>query len=415
MRRILIVGAGQAGLQLALSLQAEGYDVTVMSARTPDEIRYGRIMSTQCIFYPQLELERRRGLNLWEEQAPKIVSQRVTVAGPPGNAALEFNGRWEDYAQSVDQRLKMAGWLELFESRGGNVVYHGVMTSDLEGLTALYDLTLIAAGKGELVELFDRDASRSPYDQPQRHLSCIYLHGMTPRPDYPEPHVRISAAPPAGELFFMPGLTNTGPCDILLWEAVPGGPFDCWSDRPSPQDHLARTLDLMREYFPWEYERAADAEPTDARCTLYGGYAPVVRHPVGRLSASAHVLGMADVVVANDPVTGQGSNNAVRCAEIYCQEIVRRGDQPFDPEWMQRTFDAYWEYAQYPTRYTNMMLAPLPEHVQRVFAVAVENQAVARRFAHGYANPHDFDDWLMDPAKTDAYLASVTGEGDATG
>ena len=41
MRKILIVGAGQAGLQLALSLQAEGYDVTVMSARTPDEIRNG--------------------------------------------------------------------------------------------------------------------------------------------------------------------------------------------------------------------------------------------------------------------------------------------------------------------------------------------------------------------------------------
>ena len=39
MRKILIVGAGQAGLQLGLSLLAEGYDVTLMSARTPDEIR----------------------------------------------------------------------------------------------------------------------------------------------------------------------------------------------------------------------------------------------------------------------------------------------------------------------------------------------------------------------------------------
>lgn len=61
MRRILIIGAGQAGLQLALSLQSEGYDVTVMSARTPDEIRGGRIMSTQCMFWPQLQLERDRG------------------------------------------------------------------------------------------------------------------------------------------------------------------------------------------------------------------------------------------------------------------------------------------------------------------------------------------------------------------
>ena len=33
MRKILIVGAGQSGLQLALSLQAEGYDVTPVNPR----------------------------------------------------------------------------------------------------------------------------------------------------------------------------------------------------------------------------------------------------------------------------------------------------------------------------------------------------------------------------------------------
>ncbi|TDC40002.1 FAD-binding oxidoreductase [Actinomadura sp. KC345] len=407
MRRILIIGAGQAGLQLALSLQSEGYDVTVMSSRTPDEIRYGRVMSTQCIFWPQLQLERDRGLNLWEEQSPKIVAQRLTVAGPPGQEALQFVGRWDDYAQAVDQRVKMAGWLELFESRGGNVVYHGVMTSDLEGLAGLYDLTLIAAGKGELVELFDRDASRSPYDRPQRHLSCIFLHGMASRPDYPEPHVRISATPGIGEFFIMPGYTNTGPCDCLLWEAVPGGPFDVWSDRPPPEGHLARTLELMRQYVPWEYELTVNAEPTDARSTLYGGYAPVVRHPVGRLSDSVHVLGMGDVLVANDPVTGQGANNAVRCAAIYCDEILKHGDRPFDADWMQQTFDVFWDYARHPTQYTNMMLGPLPEHVQRVLGAATQNEQVAYRFAYGYANPWDFENWLMDPAKTDAYLASL--------
>ncbi|MBB4930283.1 hypothetical protein F4561_001103 [Lipingzhangella halophila] len=410
MRRILIVGSGQAGLQLGLGLQAAGYDVTIMSARTPEEIRDGRIMSTQCMFYPNLQIERDLGLNLWEDQAPKIVAQRLTVSDPPGEMAFGFVGRWESYAQSVDQRVKMAGWLELFESRGGEVVYHGVMTSDLESLAAMYDLTIIAAGKGDLVELFDRDASRSPYDRPQRMLSCIYVHGMTPRPDYPEPHVRISALPGIGEQFFMPGVTNTGPCDILLWEAVPGGPFDCWSDRPSPEAHLERTLELMRRYVPWEYERCVDAEPTDSRCTLFGGYAPVVRHPVARLSATAHVLGMADVVVANDPVTGQGANNAARCADVYLRKILERGKEPFDPEWMQQTFDAYWQYARHVTNYTNMMLAPLPEHVQQVLATAASNPAVARRFAHGYANPHDFENWLMDPDKTEEYLASVADQ-----
>lgn len=410
MRRILIVGAGQAGLQLALSLLAEGYEVTVMSARTPEEIRAGRIMSTQCMFWPSLQIERDRGLNLWEEQAPKIVAQRLTLSDPPGSAAFGFVGRWDAYAQSVDQRVKMAGWLELFESRGGEVVYHGVMTSDLEGLSAMYDLTIIAAGKGDLVELFDRDDARSPYDRPQRALSCIYLHGDTPVPDYPEPHVRITAFPGVGELIFMPGYTNTGPCGILLWEAVPGGPLDCWEDKPSPEAHRDRTLDLMRRYAPWEYERWVDSEPTDGRCTLYGGYAPVVRRPVGRLSESAHVLGMADVVVANDPVTGQGSNNAARCADVYFRSILERGDGPFDPAWMQRTFDTYWDYAQHVSAYTNMMLGPLPEHVQGILATAARNPAVAYRFAKGYTDPSDFQHWLLDPEKAEVFLASVADQ-----
>src|ERR1700733_3250638 len=60
-RKILIVGAGQAGLQLALSLQAEGYDVTLMSARTPEEIRNGWPTSTQMMMYRALDRAVRAG------------------------------------------------------------------------------------------------------------------------------------------------------------------------------------------------------------------------------------------------------------------------------------------------------------------------------------------------------------------
>ena len=408
MRKILIVGAGQAGLQLALSLLADGYDVTVMSARTPDEIRGGRVMSTQAMFSPSLQLERDRSLNLWEADTPRMQGIYVTVCGPPGTPVLSFIGPWDEYAQSVDQRVKMAGWLELFESRGGRVIYHGVMTSDLEGLTALYDLTLIAAGKGDLVELFDRDPARSVFDQPQRALSVIYLHGVAPRPDHPQPHVGINVNPGIGELFSMPCYTTSGPCDIMFWEGVPGGPFDCWEDRPNPEAHLRRSLDLMREYVPWEYERCVNAEPTDARANLFGGYTPVVRHPVGELSHTALVLGMADVVVANDPIAGQGSNNAAHCAAIYRQSILDRGYQPFDRDWMQRTFEAYWDYARHPTAYSNMLLGPLPEHVQQVLGAATQNPTVAHRFAYGYANPPDFENWIMDAETAAAYLAAVS-------
>jgi hypothetical protein len=64
--------------------------------------------------------------------------------------------------------------------------------------------------------------------------------------------------------------------------------------------------------------------------------------------------------------------------------------------------------------YTNMMLGPLPDHVQRVLATAAGNQVVGDRFAHGYADPSDFQDWLMDPGKTDAYLSSVAPDAAGT-
>jgi Styrene monooxygenase A putative substrate binding domain len=408
MRRILIVGAGQAGLMLALSLQQDGYEVTVMSARTPEDLRQGRVMSTQFMFWPALALERSRGLHLWEDQAPKGDGQRVTLAAPPGEKALEFLGPWEQHGQSVDQRVKMAAWLELFEERGGQVVYRAVLASELEDLAASHDLTLVAAGRGDLVEVFDLDPRRTVFDRPQRMLSCVYLNGVTPSPDHPRPHVRINALPGVGELFVMPALTATGPCTILFWEAVPGGPLDCWQDRPSPKEHLARSLELMRELLPWEYERAVEAEPTDEGCTLYGGFPPVVRHPIGRLPAGSRVLGMADVVVLNDPIAGQGSNNAAHCAAIYHERIREHGDRPFDDEWMQATFDAYWDYARHSTSLSNALLGPLPEHVQRILQAATEHPEIATRFAAGYAQPPTLEDWLMDPDKAAAYLASFS-------
>ena len=247
MRKIAIVEAGQSGLQLALSLQAEGYDVTVMSARTPEEIRGGWPTSTQAMFAPALDRERAYGLNLWDNQAPSIPGNEIGMSPEPGARAFTIYEPWDKPGNSVDQRLKMPAWLELFEDRGGRVIYHSVMTSDLAGLAAMYDLTVITAGKGELVEMFDRDAERSRYTVPQRHLAAIYLHGMASA--YADDRVRISIQPGAGEILFMPALTLTGPCGIMLVEALPGGPLDVFTDRPSAAEHLRRLRVLLDERF----------------------------------------------------------------------------------------------------------------------------------------------------------------------
>ncbi|HYZ38161.1 MAG TPA: styrene monooxygenase/indole monooxygenase family protein [Pseudonocardiaceae bacterium] len=409
MRKILIVGAGQAGLQLGLSLQSHHYDITIMSARTPEEIRSGRVMSTQCMFGPALQHERDYDLNLWEQQTPDIEGLGVSIAGPGHERVLDWLGELDDYAQSVDQRVKMSGWLELFENRGGKVVYHGVTTYDVDALTHFYDLVIIAAGKGELVHLFDRDPSRSPYTKTQRILAVVYVHGMAPRPEHPTVNaVRFNAIPGVGELFIMPCLTISGPCDILFFEGIPGGPLDCWDDRPPPAEHLARTLDLMRQFVPWEYERCHHVELTDGRATLTGGYPPVVRRPVGELPSGGRVLGIADVVVANDPITGQGSNSASKCAASYLASILERGDEPFDAAWMQQTFERYWADAQHTTTWTNAMLEPPPEHVMSLLGAAATYPQIAHRFVNGFADPSDYQHWFLDPDKAAEYLASVT-------
>ncbi|MFB6840893.1 styrene monooxygenase/indole monooxygenase family protein [Streptomyces sp. NPDC056361] len=409
MRKILIVGAGQSGLQLALGLQSQGYEVTLMSNRTADEIRSGRVMSTQCMFDTALQHERDLGINFWESQAPRIEGLGVSVAGPDSARVIDWVGKLDGYAQSVDQRVKMAGWMETFAQRGGQLVIHGVAVGDLDYFSRSYDLVLVAAGKGELVSMFGRDASRSPYSEPQRALAVAYVHGLGPRPEHPDfDAVRCNVVPGVGELFVMPTLTTGGRADILFWEGVPGGPLDAFQGVKDPSEHLALTLELMEKFTPWEYARATRVELTDAGGTLAGRYAPTVRNPIGRLPGGGLVLGVADVVVANDPITGQGSNSAAKCAAAYLAAIVEQGDKPFDEEWMQGAFDRYWQTAQHVTKWTNAMLSPPPEHVLNLLGAAGQLPPVADRFANGFNDPSDFENFFFDPEKTSAYLASVS-------
>jgi Styrene monooxygenase A putative substrate binding domain len=411
-RKILIVGAGQSGLQLALGLQQHNYDVTVMSARTPDEIRNGRVMSTQAMFYPALERERDLGLNFWEDDAPSYDWQVYTFRGPDGNVILDYPGRFRDYAQSVDQRVKMSTWLEEFENRGGRVVIHGVTVSDLDRLAPRYDLAIVAAGKGELVSMFARDPARSPYTEPQRSLAVAYVNGIEPRQDYDDIRsASMNFVAGLGEIYMLPALTTSGPCDIVLVEGIPGSELDCFAGVRSGEETLKRILALMKTHTPWEYERAGGAKLTDWAGFLNGRFAPVVRHPVGWLPGGGIALGMADVVVANDPVSSQGSNNAAHCAAIYQQAILGHGDKPFGQDFMHQAFETYWDFVQYSTAFTNSMLRPLPRHAIELLVAGIQQQPVRDRFTEGFARPRDFFDWFMDPDRAAAYLTELTRAG----
>ncbi|MFF4183640.1 styrene monooxygenase/indole monooxygenase family protein [Streptomyces sp. NPDC001691] len=414
MRRIAIVGAGQAGLHLALGLQAADYDVTLVSERSAEQIRDGRVTSTQLMFGPALALERAAGLNLWDEQAPVMggleMNQWDPTAGEPGPA--RFTTSYDHEARSVDQRVKLSAWLELFAARGGRVEHRAASAEDLAGIAARHELTVVATGRGALSSLFGRDAARSVYDRPQRALAAFYVSGVTAKGDETDAYLRVTGAPAAGDAIALQALTVGGPCEILLLEAKPGGPYDCWQDRPGPREGLRRAVELLRVHAPWEYERFSHAEPTDRGAALYGAITPSVRHAVAALGNGHHVLGMADAVVVNDPLTGQGANNAARAAAHYLDAIVRRGGLPYDGPWMRRTFEEYWEQARHVHAFTDLMLRQPPaEHVSRLLRAAFEYPGLAHRFANGYADPLGYRDWLMDPQRADACLAAIAASG----
>lgn len=186
MRSIAIVGGGQAGLPVAFGLLAKGYQVTVVTNRTPDEIRQGKVMSSQCMFHDALEVERGLGINDWEDICPPVEGIGFAVPHPEkaGERAVQWSAPLEKVAQATDQRIKMPVWLEQLEQRGATVRYQDVGVAELEALAASNDLVLLAGGKGEIVKLLERDASRSPYDKPQRALALTYIHGLEPTPNY---------------------------------------------------------------------------------------------------------------------------------------------------------------------------------------------------------------------------------------
>ena len=109
-----------------------------------------------------------------------------------------------------------------------------------------------------------------------------------------------------GEYFVFPALTTSGACEIMVFEGIPGGPMDCWGDVTTPAEHLERANGCWRRSCRGRPSAASNIELTDDNGILAGRFPPTVRKPVGELPSGALVLGLADAVVLNDPITGPG-------------------------------------------------------------------------------------------------------------
>ena len=222
------------------------------------------------------------------------------------------------------------------------------------------------------------------------------------KPAQPYSRVCFNLIPGVGEYFIFPALTTSGPCEIMVFEGVPGGPMDCWDEVGTPQEHLAKSRWILDTFLPWEAQRCKDIALTDDNGILTGRFTPTVRKPVARLPSGRCVLGMADTVVLNDPITGQGSNNAAKCADIYLKSILDHDGDSFNAEWMQQTFDRYWKgYAAWATDWTNSLLTePRPPHAR---PPPERGQRAGRREHHRQ--------WLRRPAQFLSVVVRRAGGG----
>ena len=407
--RVAIVGAGQSGLQVGIGLLQQGFEVTMVTNRTAEEVEKGKVLSSQCMFHNALQNERDLGIDFWDDTCPPVEGIGLIIPNPeqPGEKMIGWAGQLEQKALSVDQRVKMPKWMQHFESLGGELIIHDVDIDYLEKLSTEYDLTIVAAGKGEIVKMFERDAEKSMYDKPMRALALTYVNGMVPY----EPFSRVSfnLIPGIGEYFVFPALTTTGPCEIMVFEGVPGGPMDCWNNIDSPEAHLEKSLEILNTYLPWEAERCKNVSLTDDNGVLAGRFAPTVRKPVATLPSGNKILGIADVVLLNDPITGQGSNNASKCSKIYLDEIIKNKGNKYDENWMQATFDKYYDYAKDVALWTNTLLGPPPEHILNLLGAAGQIQSLADMFANNFNEPKNFFPWWLDPKLTEELINQHAG------
>lgn len=403
MRKIAIIGAGQAGLHLGMGLVEAGYAVTLFSDRTPEAILHGKPMGTPVLFPDTLQLERDLGLNFWGETSSECVRFRSEVCDPQGNTALVLTADLQQHWQGVDQRLKFATWMQEFVKRGGDLVIQAITPEDLEKYAQTYDLVVVTAGRGAFSTLFERDQQKTEHDQPQRYVVSLIATGL--RGDWLDLHTaKLTVLPDIGEIIQIPFYANGQLATALGFEACPGEAMDQFSQARSGEELLEIGKRVIQQLKPDYYNTIQDLKLVDEQAWVKGAITPIVRQPVGYLPSGAVVMGIGDVILLHDPIAGQGANNATKMAHLVKQRIIEQGDQPLDEFWMQQVFNEFWNDVQYSRALTNCLLTP-PAHLQDLMVAMAEHPDVLKDYLQGFNHPPSLASWFFEPEAAMSYLA----------
>jgi 2-polyprenyl-6-methoxyphenol hydroxylase-like FAD-dependent oxidoreductase len=404
-----IVGAGTAGLHLALLLQKGGLDPTLYAERSADDVRSGRLPNTVVHNHRTRSREREIGANLWDETAPPIDGHWHWVPVPGAPEPLNFPGYFEAPSLAVDYRLYQSHLLEEFEQRGGKVEIGAIDASNVARLAARHDLLVVSTGRGGLTELFPRIAERS-LDGPGRVLSAGLYRGIA---DAGAPrHVVLSLLGPVGEIINIPMESRDGRVEVVLFECVPGGPLEPIARTPyadDPKAHDRLVLAMLRQFAPRVAERVDEAEfgVVDPTSILQGAVVPTVREGYVQLDEGTYAIAAGDAHAQMDPVVGLGANAASLSAFAVGEAILRGG--PFDEAFCKRVDEARMTGILAHYDFTNFMLAPAP-YIGEIICAMSQNPALANDFTDDFTRPWRHLEHLASAEATAAYVASFAEE-----
>lgn len=405
MRKIAIMGAGQSGLHLAIRLLQNGYQVTIISERTAEEIFNGPPTGGTYLFNDSIMLEKEMGIDMWKDVAHHSTGFNLNFGTPDGQFAFSIHSKTDRPGVSIDQRLKFYQWIKFFEKQGGKFIVSATTPSDLLACTEAFDLVIVSSGKGPLAKLFQRDDEKSTWDQPARKLVQLHINDFADREKTKFDSINLCKIMGAGEVITSSFYHKDDiQCAWVLMEIIPGAPMDVFDQCNTGPELLNQMKVMMKQLMPWQAHAYDNAALISDDAFLKGSFTPTVRKPVVHLNSTAQVLGLGDTVILNDPIVGQGGNNASKMANSYAKSIIDRGHKPFDAEWMNNTFNTFWEYSKYVNRFCDIILSPPTPHIVNILGAATQNPTIASDIVNGFNHPPDLFPWLDDPHEAQVYL-----------
>ena len=330
--RILVVGAGVAGLSIARGLLRDGHDVSVFERRR--DMRPGggavTIWSNGSTVLDQL------GVDM--EGAGQLLST-VRIATSTGRRLVNIDvstivDRLGGAVRMVPRRVLLDRLLDGFPAeriRCSSPVVGAVNTRDgvriefEDGSSVDGDLLIGADGLHSKI----RDIAGGP---PAKPTGWCTWQGLITLPDIVDKDVAVQIIGPRGNL----GLWPAGGCDLQWWFDLPWSPGFVRPEHP---------IEMIRSNFAGWSDLVDDVLARLTDDDLAPSPFPHFRHPIPRGARMSAVTLLGDAAHTMPPILAQGTNQALLDTMVLCKAVSdfrsgtsgRTGDLSSALRWYEKT------------------------------------------------------------------------------